>query len=186
MFLSSASLIRPAAHAQSISCLYVHLFLGTFFLILDLRRWSLASRPANTEAASAELHGELNVGPPCQWPSAVAEQQEAALTAVGFEPTPLRNGALSHRLRPLGQAVFVCIFLRALFYLMRCLCTLCLRLYSGGRPGSQGIYGKTIHSFHRSHFGSRYTLGCCACAGLFKCPLLAAPIPITKMKSVPP
>ena len=27
------------------------------------------------------------------------------LTAVGFEPTPLRNGALSHRLRPLGQTV---------------------------------------------------------------------------------
>ena len=105
MLLSSASLIRPTAHAQSISCLYVHLFLGTFFLILDLRRWSLASRPANTEAASAELHGELNVGPPCQWPLAVAEQQEAALTAVGFEPTPLRNGALSHRLRPLGQTV---------------------------------------------------------------------------------
>ena len=27
------------------------------------------------------------------------------LTPVGFEPTPLRNGALSHRLRPLGQTV---------------------------------------------------------------------------------
>ena len=27
------------------------------------------------------------------------------LTSVGFEPTPLRNGALSHRLRPLGQNV---------------------------------------------------------------------------------
>ena len=24
---------------------------------------------------------------------------------MGFEPTPLRNGALSHRLRPLGQIV---------------------------------------------------------------------------------
>ena len=24
---------------------------------------------------------------------------------MGFEPTPLRNGALSHRLRPLGQTV---------------------------------------------------------------------------------
>ena len=29
------------------------------------------------------------------------------LTAVGFEPTPFRNGALSHRLRPLGQTVIV-------------------------------------------------------------------------------
>ena len=27
------------------------------------------------------------------------------MTAVGFEPTPFRNGALSHRLRPLGQTV---------------------------------------------------------------------------------
>ena len=31
----------------------------------------------------------------------------ANLTAVGFEPTPFRNGALSHRLRPLGQTVLV-------------------------------------------------------------------------------
>ena len=29
----------------------------------------------------------------------------AAVTPVGFEPTPFRNGALSHRLRPLGQTV---------------------------------------------------------------------------------
>ena len=27
------------------------------------------------------------------------------MTLVGFEPTPFRNGALSHRLRPLGQSV---------------------------------------------------------------------------------
>ena len=27
------------------------------------------------------------------------------MTPVGFEPTPFRNGALSHRLRPLGQTV---------------------------------------------------------------------------------
>ena len=27
------------------------------------------------------------------------------MTAVGFEPTPFRNGALSHHLRPLGQTV---------------------------------------------------------------------------------
>ncbi len=30
------------------------------------------------------------------------------MTPVGFEPTPLRNGALSHRLRPLGQSVDEC------------------------------------------------------------------------------
>ena len=29
------------------------------------------------------------------------------MTPVGFEPTPFRNGALSHRLRPLGQTVLV-------------------------------------------------------------------------------
>ena len=29
----------------------------------------------------------------------------AAVTPVGFEPTPFRNGTLSHRLRPLGQTV---------------------------------------------------------------------------------
>ena len=29
----------------------------------------------------------------------------AEMTAVGFEPTPLRTGALSQRLRPLGQTV---------------------------------------------------------------------------------
>ena len=31
----------------------------------------------------------------------------AKVTPVGFEPTPFRNGALSHRLRPLGQSVSV-------------------------------------------------------------------------------
>ena len=36
----------------------------------------------------------------------------ANLTPVGFEPTPLRNGALSHRLRPLGQSVLGATFWR--------------------------------------------------------------------------
>ena len=30
------------------------------------------------------------------------------VTAVGFEPTPFRTGALSQRLRPLGQTVSAC------------------------------------------------------------------------------
>ena len=38
------------------------------------------------------------------------------MTAVGFEPTPLRTGALSQRLRPLGQTVLpivhVCVRVR--------------------------------------------------------------------------
>ena len=33
------------------------------------------------------------------------EDWAKTLTAVGFEPTPLRTGALSQRLRPLGQTV---------------------------------------------------------------------------------
>ena len=33
------------------------------------------------------------------------EQSIVKMTPVGFEPTPFRNGALSHRLRPLGQSV---------------------------------------------------------------------------------
>ena len=36
---------------------------------------------------------------------------ECKVTPVGFEHTPLRNGALSHRLRPLGQSVSGCIIL---------------------------------------------------------------------------
>ena len=32
---------------------------------------------------------------------------ECEMTAVGFEPTPLRTGALSQRLRPLGQTVSI-------------------------------------------------------------------------------
>ena len=33
--------------------------------------------------------------------------QPHKVTAVGFEPTPLRTGALSQRLRPLGQTVLL-------------------------------------------------------------------------------
>ena len=40
------------------------------------------------------------------------------VTAVGFEPTPFRNGALSHRLRPLGQTVLDTL-MRFHFFLAR-------------------------------------------------------------------
>ena len=40
-----------------------------------------------------------------RWGSRGGQSQDDSMTAVGFEPTPLRNGALSHRLRPLGQTV---------------------------------------------------------------------------------
>ena len=35
------------------------------------------------------------------------EASVSEMTAVGFEPTPLRTGALSQRLRPLGQTVLM-------------------------------------------------------------------------------
>ena len=37
---------------------------------------------------------------------AFADKSESHVTDVGFEPTPLRTGARSQRLRPLGQTVF--------------------------------------------------------------------------------
>ena len=39
-----------------------------------------------------------------QWAQALT-RVAATVTAVGFEPTPFRTGALSQRLRPLGQTV---------------------------------------------------------------------------------
>ena len=38
-------------------------------------------------------------------PTTSGNASPAKVTPVGFEPTPLRNGTLSHRLRPLGQSV---------------------------------------------------------------------------------
>ena len=35
----------------------------------------------------------------------INSERSIQVTPVGFEPTPFRNGALSHRLRPLGQSV---------------------------------------------------------------------------------
>ena len=42
------------------------------------------------------------------------------VTPVGFEPTPLQNGALSHRLRPLGQSVNELDFRRPYGYRLSC------------------------------------------------------------------
>ena len=50
------------------------------------------------------------------------------MTAVGFEPTPLRTGALSQRLRPLGQTVLpvvhVCVRVRV--RVLVCVCSVFL------------------------------------------------------------
>ena len=40
--------------------------------------------------------------------SSIVGLKADAMTAVGFEPTPFRTGALSQRLRPLGQTVLRC------------------------------------------------------------------------------
>ena len=56
--------------------------------------------------------------------------EHAQLTAVGFEPTPFRNGALSHRLRPLGQTV-----LKALH---------AFEMIRGGRPEQIGDDGSGL------------------------------------------
>ena len=50
-------------------------------------------------------------------PTFLGERTEGVVekvTPVGFEPTPFRNGALSHRLRPLGQSVIDAMFSVAL------------------------------------------------------------------------
>ena len=39
----------------------------------------------------------------------VCGKDAAKVTPVGFEPTPLRTGALSQRLRPLGQSVLALV-----------------------------------------------------------------------------
>ena len=55
-----------------------------------------------------ELLGSCGLQGPQKTPMAIcASQAMAEVTAVGFEPTPLRTGALSQRLRPLGQTVSI-------------------------------------------------------------------------------
>ena len=54
------------------------------------------------------------------------QYQQREMTAVGFEPTPFRNGALSHRLRPLGQTVLTSLF--------RLCDTMAFKVRSRGRP----------------------------------------------------
>ena len=64
----------------------------------------IGASPART--CEIILQCDIHYRPMClsaHWHSHPACQNK--VTAVGFEPTPLRNGALSHRLRPLGQTV---------------------------------------------------------------------------------
>ena len=82
-------------------------------------------RPARAEqtprhegaTAKGSQSGAERGGPPTKFGLAVkgiiparrGRVRNEKVTAVGFEPTPFRNGALSHRLRPLGQTVLLVI-----------------------------------------------------------------------------
>ena len=65
-----------------------------------------------TCSSLSELSAQARCLKPASHSSVVTVSMQAQfarvkVTAVGFEPTPFRNGALSHRLRPLGQTVHV-------------------------------------------------------------------------------
>ena len=71
-----------------------------------------------------------------------AQQSRNAMTAVGFEPTPFRTGALSQRLRPLGQTVSYSLRVRLGHGLLRLeeevtglprKCIVCLCTHRGAR-----------------------------------------------------
>ena len=69
--------------------------------------WSrvLACAVANgTDGASDSLRAAVSTHT-TKHPTTSGNASPAKVTPVGFEPTPLRNGALSHCLRPLGQSV---------------------------------------------------------------------------------
>ena len=90
------------------------------------------------------------------------------VTAVGFEPTPFRNGALSHRL---GQAPHGSWMIQVGGDTSRA-----LRRWGQHGKGDGAFFGRPqawaeflwATQCHRSHFGSRYTLGCCGHAGPFR------------------
>ena len=62
----------------------------------------LAARQASWTAA---LYWAMVTRASLQLQALAYTRRHANVTAVGFEPTPLRTGALSQRLRPLGQTV---------------------------------------------------------------------------------
>ena len=64
----------------------------------------LNSNPARVAVLSCTFFLRLYIN--LCWIHNTCETRHGMLTAVGFEPTPLRTGALNQRLRPLGQTVF--------------------------------------------------------------------------------
>ena len=121
-----------------------------------------AWQPASWNLSCAEVHGgrEGCKMHPCQgrepW-------QIAKVTAVGFEPTPLRTGALSQRLRPLGQTVMLCSLLGAFAILLARSCASTARqegmpgcITECGCPGADGVPALCIqlHGFGEGLGGS--------------------------------
>ena len=94
--------------------------------------------------------------------------QGIEVTAVGFEPTPLRTGALSQRLRPLGQTV---LFAFDAILWMRAM------TYAGHRAtGTSGVLIFRFLALHLSIFdaGSEYDV--LRCGGSVLASLAQAPI----------
>ena len=58
-------------------------------------------------AATALQHRQAAAEPKRKLAELTRNRANPKLTAVGFEPTPLRTGAWSQRLRPLGQTVLI-------------------------------------------------------------------------------
>ena len=75
---------------------------SAYMLRLSVRH---VRRPARAQSRE-DMHAEAR-RQPCLDAKRSAELTPVSeqMTAVGFEPTPLRTGALSRRLRPLGQTV---------------------------------------------------------------------------------
>jgi hypothetical protein len=64
----------------------------------NLRRVGLMTRRVGRITGAPDTH--ISAGPSFLF-------EDRRMTTVGFEPTPLRTGALSQRLRPLGQIVLM-------------------------------------------------------------------------------
>ena len=63
-----------------------------------------------------------------------------AMTAVGFEPTPLRSGALSRRLRPLGQTVLPLLEKKPTFGICGLTYSICKEAPTGGLSPGPSVY----------------------------------------------
>ena len=105
--------------AQSLACVSVCVFPGCAV--------SLVSPRPGLSHASRD-HGSIPLA--SLWPVPAAfclcQPVSVTVTAVGFEPTPLRTGAWSQRLRPLGQTVMwhhVCKAIYSLSSSHRCCCS---------------------------------------------------------------